>query len=114
MSNNGCTAEHSEPYALRVMGDSMSPEFEDGHIIIVDPGMDLCDEAFVVLEYGDEVLFGQYRRNGDSQALHYLHPDWPPVPLQGEFSLKGLVVQRSTGRRSSVKHYDYGLFSPRA
>ncbi len=28
----------SEPFALRVMGDDMAPEFRDGHIIIVDPG----------------------------------------------------------------------------
>ena len=31
-----CSA--SEPFALRVIGNDMSPEFEDGHVIIVDPG----------------------------------------------------------------------------
>ena len=33
---SNCSA--SEPFALRVVGDEMAPEFEDGHIIIVDPG----------------------------------------------------------------------------
>lgn len=27
-----------EPFALRVEGESMAPEFEDGCVIIVDPG----------------------------------------------------------------------------
>ena len=31
-----CSA--SEPFALRVIGDDMLPEFKDGHIIIIDPG----------------------------------------------------------------------------
>lgn len=115
MSQNGCSVEHSEPYALRVMGDSMSPEFEDGHIIIVDPGMELSVDAFVVVEYCGEVLFGQYCCDQSGPAIHYLNPAWAPVPLADEFQLKGLVVQRSSGRRASVKHYDYlGLFSPRA
>ena len=30
-----------EPYALRVLGDSMEPEFADGCVIIVDPATSL-------------------------------------------------------------------------
>ena len=48
MSQNGCTSEFTEPFALRVIGDSMAPEFEDGHIIILDPGLLPYDGAFVV------------------------------------------------------------------
>ena len=29
----------AEPYALRVIGDSMEPEFLEGHILIIDPAM---------------------------------------------------------------------------
>ena len=38
----------SEPFALRVIGDDMLPEFEDGHIIIIDPGGHVKDGCFVV------------------------------------------------------------------
>ena len=34
-SGSGCAA--SEPFALRVLGDSMLPEFAEGAIIIIDP-----------------------------------------------------------------------------
>jgi len=34
-TGTGCAA--SEPFALRVLGDSMLPEFADGSIIIIDP-----------------------------------------------------------------------------
>jgi len=43
MEQTGCSSETTEPYALRVIGDSMSPEFEDGHIIVVDPGYPLIN-----------------------------------------------------------------------
>jgi len=38
LDDTGC-ADH-EPYALRVLGDSMEPEFADGCIVIVDPAGD--------------------------------------------------------------------------
>ena len=61
MNNSGCSAGTTEPFALRVIGDSMSPEFEDGHIIIIDPAVPASHEAFVVVDYGGEILFGQYQ-----------------------------------------------------
>ena len=36
MAQDCCSA--LEPYALRVLGDSMEPEFADGCVIIIDPG----------------------------------------------------------------------------
>jgi len=49
-----------EPYALRVLGDSMEPEFPDGCIVIVDPGYAPRDGAYVVVEYaGDVFLIGR-------------------------------------------------------
>ena len=35
MDGSGCAS--SEPFALRVLGDSMEPEFKDGCVIIIDP-----------------------------------------------------------------------------
>ncbi len=38
----------SEPFALRVIGDDMSPEFVDGHIVVVDPGGLVKTGSFVI------------------------------------------------------------------
>ena len=107
MSQSGCSAGVTEPFALRVIGDSMAPEFNDGNIIIVDPGHPLVHGAYVVLEVAEEVYFGQYEQIDGDQRLRHLHPDFPVIPLQPGFTLKGVVVQRSTGRRKDLKHYEY-------
>lgn len=105
--SQGCTADTTEPYALRVIGDSMAPEFLNGHIIIVDPGHPLRDGAYVVILQQEEVLFGQYRRGSDGDSLNYLNPLHPGRRLDTGFRLKGVVIQRSTGRRKDLKHYEY-------
>ena len=107
MQNSGCSAGTTEPYALRVIGDSMTPEFQDGNIIIVDPAVSACHEAFVVLDYGGEILFGQYRIDEGRHWLHYLNPEHDSIELVSAFELKGVVVQRSNGRRKDLKHYHY-------
>lgn len=85
----------------------MSPEFEDGHIIIIDPAVPLCHMAFAVIDYGGEILFGQYRLDEGRQWLCYLNNENQPVELISHFETKGVVIQRSTGRRKELKHYDY-------
>ncbi len=44
--------EASEPFALRVIGDDMLPEFEDGNIVIVDPGGLVKSGCYVVAKVG--------------------------------------------------------------
>lgn len=107
MNNSGCSAGTTEPFALRVLGDSMSPEFQDGHIIIIDPAVPACHEAYVVVDYGGEILFGQYHASEGRHWIHYLNPAHEAVELISRFEVKGVVIQRSTGRRKDLKHYDY-------
>ena len=106
MSQSGCTSETTEPFALRVVGDSMTPEFNDGNIIIVDPGLPAYQGAFVVVDFGGEILFGQYRFEEQRHWLYYLNRKHEPVELLGKYEFKGVIVQRSTGRRKELKHYD--------
>ncbi len=49
----------SEPFALRVIGDDMSPEFQDGNIIVIDPGGCVKDGCYVVANTNDEFIFRQ-------------------------------------------------------
>jgi phage repressor protein C with HTH and peptisase S24 domain len=111
MSSTGCSADTTEPYALRVVGDSMVPEFHDGNIIIVDPSLPALHKAFVVLDYGGEILFGQYWVQEGRHWLQYLNPEHQAVELIGKFECKGVIVQRSTGRRKGLKHYNYPVHS---
>lgn len=106
--NQGCTA--AEPFALRVIGDSMLPEFKDGQIIIIDPAYPPCDGAFVVVNYRGEFLFGQLSKKENRQWLQYLNGKQPAIELIGPVEFKGVVIQRA-GRRKDIKHYDYTLTS---
>ena len=53
-------ATNSEPYALQNIGDMMSPEFSENCIIIIDPSMPIHNEAYVIIDFNDELYFRQY------------------------------------------------------
>jgi DNA polymerase V len=110
MSNSGCSSEGMEAYALRVIGDSMSPEFEDGNIIIVDPAFPLLNGVYAVVDNNGEIIFGQYFNadaEHDSCRIEYLKADMPAVMLARNFKKKGVITQRNTRRRKDTKRYDY-------
>lgn len=94
-----------EPYALRVVGDSMAPEFWDGCVVIVDPSMGAVDGTFVVAESAGEVMFRQLVVEGERRLLKALNPNYPTIEWQPPHTLKGVVVQRAGRRRAERKHY---------
>jgi phage repressor protein C with HTH and peptisase S24 domain len=104
MAQDGCGA--LEPYALRVLGDSMEPEFPDGCVIIVDPGHAPHDGSYVVVEYAGDVFFRQLVIDGERRFLKPLNPKYGAFELVPPYNLRGGVVQRSGARRSQLKHYD--------
>jgi len=95
----------AEPYALRVIGDSMAPEFLDGHIIIVDPAMPPAHGAYVVVDYGGETSFRQFWEEGGCKYLKPLNAAYPAIELKGHYAVRGVVVQRAGRRRKDHKHY---------
>jgi SOS-response transcriptional repressor LexA len=101
----GCSGD--EPFALRVVGQSMLPEFADGQIVIVDPAHTAKSGMFVVVDYGGEVMFGQLVVEAGSSRLHFLNPDYEAVALVPPYTVKGVVIQRAGRRRSERKHYEY-------
>ena len=50
MQENSCGGE---PFALRVIGDTMAPEFNDGCIIIIDPSGVVKDGSYVLVGQGE-------------------------------------------------------------
>ena len=103
MSQGGCST--LELYALRVVGDSMEPEFADGCVIIVDPGHVPRDGSYVIVESGD-VFFRQIIFEGERRFLNPLNPKYGRFELTAPYSVRGGVVQRAGRRRSQHKHYE--------
>ena len=104
MAQNSCSA--LEPYALRVLGDSMEPEFPDGCVVIVDPGHTPRDGSYVVVEYAGDVFFRQLVFDGERRFLKPLNPKYGGFELVPPYTVRGGVVQQAGRRRAERKHYD--------
>jgi DNA polymerase V len=103
IDGGGCSA--AEPFALQVLGDSMEPEFCDGHVIIVDPGMPVIHGAYVVIEYLGETSLRQFLVQGDKYLIRAINVRYPTIELVKEYMVHGVVVQRAGRRRKEIKHY---------
>lgn len=105
MEISGCGSEGNEPFALQVMGDSMVPEFADGQVVIVDPAFAVTSGAFVVVDFGGEIILGVYQRTDDLPRLSFLNPGYETLTLVPPYQIKGVVIQRAGRRRAERKHY---------
>lgn len=100
---SGCS--ESEPFALQVLGQSMAPEFKSGCIVIVDPGAPIKDGSFVVCEHGDGVILRQLLIRDGNWLLIALEEGHPRIRIEGLAAIRGVVTQRSGGKRSERKSY---------
>jgi SOS-response transcriptional repressor LexA len=99
----------AEVFALRVLGHDMAPEFNDGEIIIVEPGGALRDGAYVLAELDDGYTFRQLRRDADGWLLRALNPAPGAAadrPLPDLAAVRGVIIQKAVpGRRRLSKSY---------
>ncbi len=103
MTQSGCGA--LEPYALRVLGDSMEPEFTEGSVILIDPGHTPRDGSYVVVDYAGDVFFRQLVFDGERRFLKPLNPKYGGFEITPPYTIRGGVVQQAGRRRSQHKHY---------
>lgn len=103
-SNSGCA--ENEPYALRVLGDSMQPEFMDGVVIVIDPGGVVKDGSYVIATHNDELIFRQFRIHDDRYFLQPLNDLYDTVEVSGPEVVTGVVAQQAGRRRKDRKHYN--------
>ncbi len=95
------------PFALRVMDDSMEPEFRRNCIVIIDPTGHAREGAYVLAVVEGEYIFRQLRMNDDRVWLEALKKTYPALALDaGITAVKGVVVQRAGARRRYHKRYD--------
>ena len=99
----------AEVFALRVLGQDMAPEFNDGEIIIVEPGGMLKDGAYVLAELDDGYTFRQLCRSGSGWLLRALNPapgSAADRPLPDLAAVRGVIIQKAVpGRRRLSKSY---------
>lgn len=95
-----------EVFALRVLGDSMAPEFADGEIIIVEPDGALREGCFVLARCAGEWTFRQLARAGGQWQLHALNPAYADQPLPDLGAVHGVIIQKAVpGRRRLSRRY---------
>ena len=99
----GCAT--SETYALRVLGDSMEPEFADGSIIIVEPGGNVENGSYVIAHTDGEYIFRQFITKDGRSFLKALNPGYADVAVPGPEVVCGVVTQRAGTHRRHHKHY---------
>ncbi|AGA34353.1 putative phage repressor [Thioalkalivibrio nitratireducens DSM 14787] len=99
----GCS--DSEPFALRVLGDSMAPEFEHGMVILIDPSAAATHGSYVVAQVDGEYLFRQLVIEDGGYFLVALKEDHRRLAIPGREAIVGVVTQRAGTRRSQHKRY---------
>ena len=101
---NSCST-NSEPYALQNIGDMMSPEFSENCIIIVDPSMPIHHEAYVIIDFNDELYFRQYFKVNGSKILKCLNSSYDDIELDNDFDVRGCIVQQKQRKKKSIHYY---------
>lgn len=103
MDIGGCGS--SEPFALRVLGDSMTPEFEDGCIIVIDPSGVIENGCYVIAVHDDEYIFRQFVIDDSRYYLKPLNAGYDILEIPDTNAIKGVIVQKAGTRRRQRKHY---------
>lgn len=95
-----------EVFALRVLGQSMAPEFDEGDIVIIEPDGAVRDGSFVLADPGGRWTLRQLVRRDDGWVLQALNPAFAPQPLPDLAAVRGVVIQKAVpGRRRLSKRY---------
>lgn len=97
----------SEPFALRVIGDDMAPEFEDGHIVVIDPGGRIVSGCYVVVRIGAQAMLRQLLIEAGKYRLVALRDGLAEHEIDDLQAIVGVVSQRAGRRRREHKRYDY-------
>lgn len=105
MTDSNCSG--NEMVALMVLGDSMTPEFSEGEILVIEMGAPATNGSFVIGQDSGEFIFRQLKR--DEQGgwlLHALNPAYPDIAISGPDTIKGVIThKKKPGSRKTVKFY---------
>ena len=101
-----------EYFGLKIKGDSMSPDYLDGHIIILQKAND-CENGddCVVSINGDEATFKRVYKNSDGILLHPLNSRHSPLTFDNkqieELPVKILGIFEELRRKKKKTNFYY-------
>ena len=98
-------ATNSEPYALQNIGDMMSPEFSENCIIIIDPSMPIHNNAFVIIDFENDLYFRQYIELDNKKLLRCINSKYEDIVLNNNFEVRGCIVQQKQRKQKSLHYY---------
>ncbi|WP_147195950.1 LexA family transcriptional regulator [Pantoea sp. CCBC3-3-1] len=91
-------------FALRIVGDSMEPDFKAGDVIIVDPEIEPHPGEFVVGKNGEhEATFKKYRPTGIKDGVQHFEL----VPLNNDYPTMNSAERHITIIGTMVEHRIY-------
>jgi SOS-response transcriptional repressor LexA len=94
-----------EPFALRVLGDSMLPEFKEGDIIVIEPDGVVRDGSYVLAMHQNEYIFRQIVIEDQRYYLKPLNDHYPTVEIPDLQAIHGVITQGGGIRRKDRKRY---------
>lgn len=95
-----------ESFALMVVGHSMTPEFLENEVILIEPEGLAKDGSYVLAWHADGWTFRQLLRADSGWLLHPLNPAFPDEPIADLSCVRGVIIQKALpGRRRASKHY---------
>lgn len=82
-------------FALRVKGDAMTPQFQDGTILIIDPHKEAANRDYVIahLIETNEIVFRQILVDGKYRCLKALNNSFPILELKKNDIVIGIIIQ---------------------
>jgi SOS-response transcriptional repressor LexA len=88
-------------FALRVRGDSMTPDFPEGTVIIVDPEVQARDGDYVVVRFeeSNEATFKRLVVDGPLRLLKPLNSAYPTIQVTEDARLCGVVIEANMKRK---------------
>ena len=99
VDGEGAGCEGNESFALMVMGQSMVPEFNEGEIIIIEPGGDAQDGSYVLAWHAGEWIFRH-------RLAEPVNPAFGDSPLSSLNAVRGVIIQKALpGRRNASRFY---------
>ena len=102
--NSSCST-NSEPFALQNLGDTMSPEFSENCIIVVDPSIPIHNMAYVIINFESELYFRQYLEIENKKILRCLNSNYDDIELDKYYEFRGCIVQQKQRRHKSLHYY---------
>jgi hypothetical protein len=67
--------------------------------------MPIHNEAYVIIDFNDELYFRQYIIENDKQLLRCLNSSYNDIELNNDFEVRGCITQQKQRRQKSLHYY---------